>query len=195
MQRFHSSPETDSRTSEELFVAFRDGDAQAFDELFHRHNADLVARLARKVGDFQLAEDFASEAWSNAARNRHSFDANQPFLRWLFIIAQRKSITEFQRGKVWIRGKSNVDFYEGKEGADQRFRSPDEAVSCSEIQTVVRRAVSQLQEADLATSCLLDGLSYAEAAGQHGLTTEQVRKKLRFARRKLSIALEEYRHL
>jgi RNA polymerase sigma-70 factor (ECF subfamily) len=77
----------------------RDGDDQAFAELYRRHFA-AVYRVAFLVcHDAAAAEDIAQEAFLAAVRNLDRFERGRPVRPWLARIASNRAID-------WVRARS-----------------------------------------------------------------------------------------
>lgn len=77
----------------------RDGDGDAFAELYRRHFA-AVYRVAYLVcHDATAAEDIAQEAFLAAVRNLDRFDRGRPLRPWLARIASNRAID-------WVRARN-----------------------------------------------------------------------------------------
>jgi RNA polymerase sigma factor (sigma-70 family) len=64
------------------------GDANAFGELFWRHNGAVHGFLARRAGR-DVADDLVADVWLRAFRGRANFDSHYPDARpWLYGIAR-----------------------------------------------------------------------------------------------------------
>jgi RNA polymerase sigma-70 factor (ECF subfamily) len=79
------------------------GERRAFGELFAHFDAD-VARLCRRLlGDLPAAEDAKSEVFLRAQRSFASYDAAQPFRRWLLSIAGHYCTDQLRRRQTEAR--------------------------------------------------------------------------------------------
>lgn len=79
------------RADDDLIARAREGDADAWRELYRAHAGRLVVWLAsRSIGDGAVsAEDLAAEAWLTAARKIPEFTGtSSEFAGWLFGIAR-----------------------------------------------------------------------------------------------------------
>lgn len=79
------SPKTAS--DQELFVAYVDGDAEAFTELFTRLAPQLLRLFRRDLWRPQDAEELVQETFLRAHRASADFDPAKPLRPWLFTIA------------------------------------------------------------------------------------------------------------
>ena len=62
------------------------GDVNAFAEIVQKHQRPLICVLLRMVGDLELAEDIAQEAFMKAYTKLESFQGRSKFKSWLFQI-------------------------------------------------------------------------------------------------------------
>lgn len=85
-------------TDADLVAAAVSGDRDAFTELYHRHRSAVTGFLTRSVGDPDLAEDLAQEAFITALRNLGSLRVPDRFRPWLFTIAHRAAVDHLRRG-------------------------------------------------------------------------------------------------
>jgi RNA polymerase sigma-70 factor (ECF subfamily) len=75
-------------SAEELAARARDGSRISFDELVVRYRPQLVAFLARRLGDAADAEDVAQETFLRAYDHLDRYDPERPFSTWLFAIGK-----------------------------------------------------------------------------------------------------------
>jgi RNA polymerase sigma-70 factor (ECF subfamily) len=76
----------DAPPDAELVGRAKTGDADAFEELIHRHSGRLIGLLSRMIGDAALAEDAAQEALVRAWRALPRFRGDAQFSTWLYRI-------------------------------------------------------------------------------------------------------------
>src|SRR4026209_1788123 len=86
-----------AESDERLMERTSRGDLAAFGELFDRPRPAVYAFLSRFLGNATLAEDVVQEVFVRIWRYRHSFDASQRFVAWLYGIARHTSLTESSR--------------------------------------------------------------------------------------------------
>jgi RNA polymerase sigma-70 factor, ECF subfamily len=77
----------------------RDGDDQAFAELYRRHFAAIYRVAFLVCHDAAAAEDIAQEAFLAAVRNLDRFERGRPVRPWLARIASNRAID-------WVRARS-----------------------------------------------------------------------------------------
>jgi RNA polymerase sigma factor (sigma-70 family) len=81
-------PPAAATSAEELAARARDGNRISFDELVVRYRPQLVAFLARRLGDPADAEDVAQETFLRAYDHLDRYDPARPFSTWLFAIGK-----------------------------------------------------------------------------------------------------------
>jgi RNA polymerase sigma-70 factor (ECF subfamily) len=87
-------------TDEELVAASLDGDERAFARLVRRYQRRLVAFLGQMVGDVDLAQELAQEAFLRAWSALERFDPRFRFSTWLFRIAHNLGIDQLRRRRL-----------------------------------------------------------------------------------------------
>lgn len=151
-----------------------DGDPQAWRDLVDSFSPRVYALLLRQCGDRELAEELTQQTFvklvSQLAQRR--YDEQGKFESWLFRIATNGLRDEMRRRRRQARP---MDFTAG-DGANGRdgitepvspnAQDPFEGASRAEQIDLLRRAVSQLSEADQKILHLRHtaGLSYVQIA-------------------------------
>lgn len=147
--------------------------AAAFERVFRADHAALVAFCFRRVGDHELAQDLAADAfriaWARWDEPRQSTRA------WLFGVARHLIGNEYRRRDNRQTSALPTD---GREPPDDRRDAEIASVD-------VRAALATLKPADQEVLRLTywEGLNAAEAAETLGATTAAVWIRLTRARR------------
>jgi len=152
---------------DDLFDAYRAGDAAAFEVLYDRHHARLV-RFVMSLGAVQQdAEDIGQETWMKAIRQRDTYRAQGRFQSWLFRIAHRSWLDRTR--SAWHR-RTEPAAPEKDSGAIESMVSaesrPDETAVTNEESARLREALDRLP-AQLRETLLLridGGLTFREIA-------------------------------
>ena len=170
----------------ELMQRVADGDSAHFQDLFERHYRRAVAIAYRSLGDIDLAEDIAMEAFGKIYEARRSYSPKAKFSTFLFRVVVNLCLNAAKRRRT-------VAF----EVLDEsRFSSPesDPAVAAhrKEVGEAVRTAVLSLPANQRIAIVLTryESMSYAEAAELLNVSVgalesllhrakENLRKKLR----------------
>jgi RNA polymerase sigma factor (sigma-70 family) len=91
----------DSRTDETLMLAWRDGEAAAFEALYARHRARLFRYLLHQCGRREQADEMFQEIWMSVIRARGGYEVSAKFTTWLYRIAHNRVIDGFRaRGRL-----------------------------------------------------------------------------------------------
>ena len=154
------------------------GDADAFEELVHRHANAMVRFACHMVGDFQAAEDIAQEAFLKAFSHLGRLDDPAKFATWLYSITRHCCLD-------WLRTKRPAVSVEGLEDdgilvADASASAPPESIEKDELHGRVLEELRKLRS-DYREILLLKHvyeLSYKEIGEMAGLSVSAVGEKL-----------------
>ena len=203
-----TNPVSDSAETQRLLKGVRDGDDQAFDQLFARHRQYLRQVVAWRI-DPRLQprvdpSDIVQEIQIHAARGLASYlqDAPLPFRLWLRQIAQDRLLMA-RREHVDAAKRSVLRELPLPDGSSQllgqqllsREASPSQHLARHEMARRVRRAIAQLPETDGEILILMnfEGLTSEEAALVLGMKPATVRRRYGRALVKLKGILGEDR--
>ncbi len=174
-----------------LMLAFREGEAAAFEELFRRWSGPLLRYLERMVRDLSTAEELVQEAFLRVYRARDRYRPDARFSTWLYRIATNLALNELRRP----RRKSIHRSTEADDVPELRAESPgsDDVVDARRLAAAVHQALGQLPEKQRAALCLaaVEGLSYAEVAEALDVTEKAVKSLVHRARSTLASRLAE----
>lgn len=91
----------ESRTDETLMLAYRDGDAAAFEVLYARHRGRLFRYLLHQCARREQADEMFQEVWMSVIRARSGYEVSAKFTTWLFRIAHNRLIDGYRaRGRL-----------------------------------------------------------------------------------------------
>jgi len=158
-------------------LAFREGDAAAFETLFRRWAGPLLRYLERMLRDAAVAEELVQEAFLRVHRARDSYRAEARFSTWLYRIGTNLALNELRKPGRHAQHES-VDEEEGPVLAASD--PPGDALADARRGIArVDRALGALPERQRAALWLVavEGQSYAEVAGALE-TSEQAVKAL-----------------
>src|SRR5687767_15957836 len=68
-------------------LAYRSGDARAFETLYRRHRGALFRFILRSLKQRAVAEELFQEAWMRVVEARGRYEAQARFTTWLYTIA------------------------------------------------------------------------------------------------------------
>lgn len=178
-----------STSDSELVARVRAGDDRAFEELYRRYNAVIVAFVRGRIRDAAAAEDVTQEAFTSALRRLRQTDAQITFRAWIYEIARNASI-DFHRRRSRV-SEVSIDAGAPMAAADSARLvgpiTPDACVLGRERFEHLRGALEELSETHNRVIVLreLEGLSYNEIGERMALSSSAVESTLFRARRKL----------
>jgi RNA polymerase sigma factor (sigma-70 family) len=171
---------------EALMLAYKEGNAGAFETLYSRHRARLYRFVLRAVKTRAVAEELFQEIWMRVIEARSRYTPQARFTTWLYTIAHNHLVDHWRK-----RGLTLVAL-EGEELAAADADPADEAqareslarfAAALEALPVLQREAFLLHEEG--------GLSVAEIAAATGANEEAAKSRLRYAIAKLKAALAD----
>jgi RNA polymerase sigma factor (sigma-70 family) len=171
---------------EELMLAYRDGNAGAFETLYGRHRARLYRFVLRSVKERGMAEELFQDIWMRVIVARSRYVPKAKFTTWLYSIAHNRLIDHWRQKGLTLVDLENVEI-EGN--------SPNPEDQAAARQSVARfaRALEALPPAQREAFLLHEeaGMSVPEIAQATGAGEEAAKSRLRYAMAKLRTAVDE----
>jgi RNA polymerase sigma-70 factor, ECF subfamily len=167
-------------------LAYRDGNAGAFETLYTRHRGRLYRFVLRSVKARSIAEELFQEAWMRVIEARGRYTPQAKFTTWLYTIAHNL-LTDHWRKK----GLTLVELDE-----DTHAPAPDDPARSAEARQALSRFAAALEALPpLQRQAFLlheeGGLSIAEIAQATGSNEEAAKSRLRYAMAKLKTAVDD----
>ncbi len=185
-------PETD----DDLLMAMRKGDEQAFVALYRKRHAALYRFAQHMSGSTSVAEDVTQEVFLALIRDGCGYDPERGTLSgYLFGIARKLVLRHLERGRSDVALEA-----EGEEsGWPELAVSDDPMVDLTRREGIdaLRRAVHALPRRyrEVVVLCDLEEVDYADAATILGCPIGTVRSRLHRARALLLEKLYQERSL
>lgn len=175
-----------SWSDEQLMLAYQQGRAEAFDELYGRHRSSLFRYLVRLSGhqDESLNELF-QDIWLKLINARDRYQPSAKFTTYLYRIAYNHLVD------VWRSGKNNSNPLLDEPSATTEV--PDQLLQQQQQQQQLKILISALPE-EQRTAFLLQqeaALSLEQIAEVTGVNRETVKSRLRYAMKRLREAVLE----
>ena len=167
-------------------LAYRHGDAAAFDTLYRRHRGRLYRFVARGIKERAVAEELYQEIWIRVIEARSRYTPQARFTTWLYTIAHNRMVDHWRS-----RGLQEVPL-EDLPVADATQDPPRTAAARESLKALLDalQALPALQrEAFLLSEEA--GLSVAEIARVTGTNEEAAKSRLRYAIAKLKAAVND----
>jgi RNA polymerase sigma-70 factor (ECF subfamily) len=128
-------------TDEQIAIAVKQGDSQAFGVLVERFEPKLL-RYARKfLFDYEDGKDMVQEVFIKAYTNIQSFDADRSFSSWIYRVAHNEFINAIRK-----KGREPLSFFD----PDTLFPHPtaptqaDDELKKSEVKQMVEKCLEKL---------------------------------------------------
>jgi RNA polymerase sigma factor (sigma-70 family) len=168
---------------EQLMLAYRGGDAGAFDTLYARHRARLFRFVLRSIKIRASAEDLYQEIWMRVIEARASYRPTARFSTWLYTIAHNRLVDHWRRG-----GASTVAL--DSEDLPANDPGPQRHAEAREALARFAAALESLPAAQREAFLLHEegGLTVPEIAAATGSNEEAAKSRLRYAMAKLKAA-------
>jgi RNA polymerase sigma factor (sigma-70 family) len=168
-----------------LLAAAQRGDREAFARLYERYVGDVYRYALRMLRHTAAAEDMTQDVFTLAWANRADIRiADLSLLPWLLVTTRNLSLNRLKRLD------RRVELHDAAQSADPR-PGPEDVVLDRQLADSIADAVARLSETDqrLYRLCIVDELSYRDAASALGTTTGVVRNRLSRLRRALQLSL------
>jgi len=152
----------------------RNGDSEAFGQLYDHYHASVYRFLYYRVGSTTLAEDLTSETFFRALRSMSSFRwQGKDFGAWLMTIARNLTTDHFKAGRTRLEQTT-----EDMGSLDSSTEGPEGAVLAQLTNEALLAALSELpaEQRDCLVMRFLQGLSIAETAEVLGRSAGAVKQ-------------------
>ncbi len=177
-----------SLTDKALWTLVRNGDDDAYGELFERHYKRVLTHCFHRTASTAMAEDLASVTFLEVWRKRYDVELeNESALPWILGIAtnvcrnsarsQGRHRNFLARFRLSITDEDTEDDLARRLDAERRV-----AVVLKSLERL------SLEDRELITMCVWEGLEYAEVAAILKVPVGTVRSRLARARGRLKTA-------
>ena len=165
------------------------GDTSAFDRLVKIHRTTIYALVLSYIKNPADAEDLTQRIFIRAYERLAALRELDRFQSWLLQIAHNTC-------KDWLRQQNgSMTHFEvtGDTDFTEVAPSPEDIVLKVEIETVVRQAISTLQDTDrrLMEARYIDGASYDQLQVESGLSYAAVANRLKRAKQEIRCRIEK----
>jgi RNA polymerase sigma-70 factor (ECF subfamily) len=140
----------------------RNGDSEAFGQLYDHYHSSVYRFLYYRVGSVPLAEDLTAETFFRALRSMSSFRwQGKDFGAWLMTIARNLATDHFKAGRTRLEMAT-----EDMGVHDDATEGPETAVLASLTNELLLKALVELpsEQKDCLIMRFLQGMSIAETA-------------------------------
>jgi RNA polymerase sigma-70 factor (ECF subfamily) len=181
------TPDDERARDEDLMLAYRDGNAAAFDELYRRHKGPLYRYLVRQCGSRAMAEDLFQEIWANLVRARSGYTVSARFTTYLYRLAHNRVIDEYRRRSPQALVSFDDETLDLPETPAHRSMEPETAYGVREQAARLLELLGALPEAQREAFVLQHeaGMTLEDIAEATGVNPETAKSRLRYAMAKL----------
>ena len=170
-----------------LIYRAQTGDEEAFTDLMRAYHAFVYTIVIGVIDNPHDAEEVVQDTFLNAYQGLKQLEDTTKFKSWLAEITRNCARQWFRKQ----RGET-VSLDDVSEEMLQTKDSPDERLTRMEQKDLIRRTMETLpqKDRDIARAFYLEGASYDELIGTHGLSYDAVASRLSRAKRQLSKRLQ-----
>lgn len=190
------------RSDEALMLAYRDGDATAFELLYRRHRGRLYRYLLRQCGGAAAAEELFQDIWLKVVNARGDYVVSARFTTWLFRIARNRLVDHWRAaGRDPARSFASAEDGDdpladevaalpGPAWEEPQAREEQRRLGAALLQQIEALPAPQ-REAFLLTQ--ETDMTLEEIAALTGVSRETAKSRLRYALDKLRRELKAWR--
>ena len=171
----------------ELAERCRQGDAEAFEELYRAHSGRLYNLVLRMVGTVQEAEVLLQDVFLHAHRKLGSFRGESSLGTWLYRLGMNQCL-DYLRGRQVKMGRA-TDSLDEEDAAEPAAPLPAVPTAISRLD--LERAIARLPEGCRAAFLLHDveGFEHGEVGAILGISAGTSKSQVHKARMKLRTML------
>lgn len=187
----------DPRTDEALMLAYREGEARAFDALYARHRGGVFRYLLHHCGQRSQAEEMFQDVWMAVIRSRERYEVAAKFSTWLYRIARNRLIDAYRASGRAAELTVDARDEDGELPeapapiADRPDCRHERASLAARLAAEVGALPAPQREAFLLAA--EGGLTVEEVARSTGVGFETAKSRLRYAYARLRKRLEDWR--
>ena len=183
----------------QLMLRVREGDQQAFDQLYERYAQRVQALITHLLGSSRQTDDLTQDVFLRLYRARKTYVVGAKFSTWLFTIVNNV-VSNARRSLARRREISGTfDLLPGEESWDPTYfgvvtETPEALASERETQMLVQAGMEQLVERQrrAITLCDFEDLSYAAVAEALGTSSDAAKSLIHRSRNSLRKILEPH---
>jgi RNA polymerase sigma-70 factor (ECF subfamily) len=171
-----------------LMLRYRNGDVVAFEVLYQRHNDALYRYLLRLCHHRDTAEDIFQDVWGKIIKSRQNYRPTAKFSTFLYRVAHNCFIDHIRRNK---RHSHSVDVEPDNQPdpGDQPEALAERSMARRRLDAALRELPEEQRDAFLLHEEA--GLNLDQIASVTGANRETAKSRLRYAVKKLRVAINE----
>ncbi len=187
-------------TEKEIIRLCKEGDRDAFNELFEKYENRVINIAYGMLSDRDDACDAAQEVFIKVYRNISLFRENSLLSTWIYRITSNVCndiLRKRQRSANTISINAALDDDGRTKELPDSAPLPEEFAEHNEAQRAVRKAISELSDEyrEIITLCDIEDMSYDDIANVLNCPVGTVKSRLNRARKSLRKILSDSREL
>jgi RNA polymerase sigma-70 factor, ECF subfamily len=183
----------------DLMLAFKNGNAGAFRDLFEAYKVQILNFIYRFCQDRRIAEELTQEVFLRVYRAAPTYRPDARFSTWIYRIATNMCLNEMRSGKYMYerpyygQGSSHPGPQAEQDFPDTAPARADNIMVEEETQASVRRAISLLPEKQRAALLMnvYDVCSYREIGRRLGCSEGAVKSIIHRAKQAVKVMLQK----
>ena len=174
------------RRDRRLLAGIRQGNEEAFQDLFRSYYGRVQAFVLGRVSDAQLAQEIAGDVFFEVWRSAERFRGESRVSSWLFGIAHYRCLAALRERRAAKRSRVIPTGIEYLQAVPDSSQGPERIDSREELQMVMDE-IERLPEnyRAVAELALVEGLSHDQIADKLGIRPDNVRTRVSRARAQL----------
>ena len=177
-------------SDEQLMLAYRDGDAGAFDTLYRRHRGGVYRYMLRQCRDRAVVDELFQDVWMNLIRAREVYTVQAKFTTYIYTLAHNRLIDHYRK-----HGRAEMVSFDSD---DENGTMVDEPVAAPRDEPerhldVKQQAAQLLKLLDALPAAQREafvmqyegGMTVEEIAAAAGVNRETAKSRLRYALAKI----------
>ena len=173
-------------------LAFKAGDARAFETLVRKHRTPVFNFILRFTGHRARAEDVLQETWLKVVRSAREYEAKAKFTTWLFTIARNLCVDSARKESYRQASSLEAPMGNGAGGEEGRTlgealpdggATPERGAYNARLRPLIERALAGLPEEQREVFVLREysGIAFKEIAEVTGVSENTVKSRMRYA--------------
>jgi RNA polymerase sigma-70 factor, ECF subfamily len=182
-------------SDEDLMMAYRYGDARAFEDLYQRHKGPVYRYLLRQCRNAAIAEELFQDTWLGLIRARERYEPRAKFTTYLYRLAHNHLIDHYRRQSsvIPLSYTEELDDLPGDASYTATLQEPVNDLDTRRQVRQLLTLIENLPDAQREVFLLREesGLSLEEIANATGVNVETAKSRLRYAMTKLRAGMAE----
>ena len=175
-------------TDAELIQRTLSGDETAYASLLGKYENRVYARVLRKVGDFQDAQEVTQDVFLRAYENLSTLRDPDHFAGWLYVITTRVCVSWLRKQRPVMRSLEGMLVKEREKLSYRRYVSEQCQTETTEaLQDTVEQMLRMLprHERTVVRLYYLREMQLTEIGKRLGVSVNTIKSRLRRAQRRL----------